>query len=82
MFLAKLVRHLDVLDSGLRSSTLIMIDNAPYHRSKSTQEFIARQCIPVMFLDPYQFSMAPVEKFFAYIKNRDLNPLMRKAYSK
>jgi hypothetical protein len=35
-----------------------------------------------MFLGPYQFAMAPVEKLFAFIKGRDLNPLMRRAYSK
>jgi transposase len=28
-----------------------------------------------MFLGPYQYKMAPVELFFAYIKNRDLNTL-------
>jgi hypothetical protein len=82
MFLAKLVGYLDVLNPGWRNSTLIMIDNAPYHRSKSTQEFLSRHCIPVMFLGPYQFSMAPVEKFFAFFKGRDLNPLLIKAFSK
>jgi hypothetical protein len=31
--------------------------------------------IPVMFLGPYHFKMAPCEIFFSYIKNRDLNAL-------
>ena len=35
-----------------------------------------------MYLGPYQFKMAPVEHFFAYLKNRDLNPLNTRAYSK
>jgi len=30
--------------------------------------------VPVMFLGPYQFDMAPVEMFFSFIKGRDLNP--------
>ena len=62
--------------------TLIMIDNAPYHRSAITKDFAQRMSLPLMFLGPYQFAMAPVEKFFAFIKARDLNPLMSKAYSK
>jgi transposase len=31
--------------------------------------------IPIMYLGPYHYKMAPIEIFFAYIKNRDLNPL-------
>ena len=35
--------------------------------------------VPIMFLGPYQFKLAPVELMFSYIKNRDLNPLNTKA---
>jgi transposase len=35
-----------------------------------------------MFLAPYSFKMAAVERLFAFIKNRDLNPLVAKAYSR
>jgi transposase len=35
-----------------------------------------------MFLGPYSFDMAAVEKLFSVIKNRDLNPLALRAYSK
>jgi transposase len=59
-----------------------LIDNAPYHRSGTTRDFIVKHSLPIMFLGPYQFSLAPVEKFFAFIKARDLNPLMLKAFSK
>jgi transposase len=59
-----------------------MIDNAPYHRSKATREFLENLSIPVLFLGPYQFNMAPVEKLFAYLKNRDMNPLMQKSFTK
>ena len=82
LFLAKLVAHLDKESPDWRRSAIVMIDNAPYHRSKETREFITRALVPHMFLGPYQFTMAPVEKFFAFIKARDLNPLMRRAYSK
>ena len=52
-----------------------MVDNAAYHKSKLMQSLYAKINLPVMFLGPYHFKMAPVEMFFAYIKNRDLNPL-------
>jgi transposase len=61
---------------------LILLDNAAYHRSLKTREFIEKLSLSVMYLGPDQFAMAPVEKFFAFIKARDLNPLMSKAYSK
>ena len=35
-----------------------------------------------MFLGPYSFNMAAVEKFFSFIKNRDLNPLATRAFSR
>jgi transposase len=38
--------------------------------------------LPIMFLAPYSFRMATVEKLFAYVKNRDLNPLVARAYSR
>jgi transposase len=38
--------------------------------------------VPVMYLAPYSFKMAAVEKLFAFVKNRDLNPLVAKSYSR
>jgi len=38
--------------------------------------------LPVMFLAPYSFKMAAVEKLFSFIKNRDLNPLVSRSYSR
>jgi hypothetical protein len=31
--------------------------------------------VPIMYLGPYHFAMAPAELFFSYIKGKDLNPL-------
>jgi transposase len=36
----------------------------------------------ISFLAPYSFKMAPVEKLFSFIKARDLNPLVVRAYSR
>jgi transposase len=38
--------------------------------------------LPVMFLAPYSFKMDAVEKLLSFIKNRDLNPLVARAYSR
>ena len=56
-----------------------MVDNAPYHRSKMVMEKYEQLKIPIMFMGPYQFKLAPVELMFCYIKNRDLNPLNTRA---
>ena len=82
LFLAKLVAQLDSENPRWRDKAVVMLDNAPYHRSKDTADFIARARVPLMFLGPYQFAMAPVERLFAFIKCRDLNLLLSKAYSK
>ena len=82
LFIAKLIAQMDAEDPAWRENSIILIDNAPYHRSKETRDFIGSCKVPLMFLGPYQFAMAPVEKLFAFIKARDLNPLLSKAYSK
>jgi hypothetical protein len=53
LFLSKLVEHLDSKDRVWRGNTLILIDNAAYHRSHRTCEFLAQLEIPVLFLGPY-----------------------------
>ena len=74
LFMVHLVRHLDSEDRNWRESTLIVLDNATYHKSLQMREIYSRLSIPVLFLGPYHFEMAPVETLFSYIKSRDLNP--------
>lgn len=74
----KLIEHLDSIDKSWRQHTIILLDNAPYHRSSQVQEFIDRRDMPIQYLGPYHFKMAPIEMFFAYIKTFDLNPLRTK----
>jgi transposase len=59
-----------------------LLDNASFHKSASSRESFKLMQIPIMFLGPYSFDMAAVEKLFSFIKNRDLNPLATRAYSK
>lgn len=74
-FIVKLCEHLDHIESNWRRNSIIMLDNAQYHRGTVVKQQFAELHVPVMFLGPYHFKMAPVELFFSYIKSKDLNPL-------
>jgi transposase len=73
---------LDSFDINWRKTSTILLDNASIHRAKETLQTYNDLGLPIMFLAPYSFKMAPVEKLFAYVKNRDLNPLVARAYSR
>jgi transposase len=59
-----------------------MIDNASIHRSSQSLDFYEDFGLNIFFLAPYSFEMAAVERLFSFIKNRDLNPLAVRAYSR
>ena len=58
------------------------IDNGSIHLAKSTKANFETFGLPIMYLPPYSFKMAAVEKLFSFVKNRDLNSLVVRAYSK
>jgi hypothetical protein len=70
LFFSQLVSFLDSYDTLWRADTVVMLDNASYHKSKIFLN--SMQSIPLMFLGPYQFRMAPVELAFAYLKGGNL----------
>jgi hypothetical protein len=53
LFIAKLVEHLNSKDRDWRSHTVVMLDNAPYHRSNFVKEKFSELKLPVMYLGPY-----------------------------
>ena len=61
---------------------MLLMDNASIHRSREALHFYESIKMPVMFLAPYSFEMAAVEKLFSFVKNRDLNPLSARSYSR
>jgi hypothetical protein len=79
LFLQKLVAVLDAKDRSWRDYTTLLMDNAPYHKGTIFTKNVARMQLPIAFLGPYQFKMAPVELVFAYIKKFNLNPRGLKA---
>ena len=54
---------------NIKSQVLIVLDNAPYHWSSKTVEFLRHHEINVQFLPPYCPSLAPVETLFKFIKS-------------
>jgi transposase len=81
-FIVKLCKRLDLEDPSWRTKLVLLLDNASIHRSRETMGYMKAFGIPLMFLAPYSFKMAAVEKLFAFVKNRDLNPLTVRAYSR
>jgi DDE superfamily endonuclease len=68
LFMVKLCEHLHHINQRWRDDTVIMLDNAPYHRSKQIRSKLDLMKVPLMYLGPYQFKMAPAEVFFSFIK--------------
>ena len=81
-FIANLCEVLDKQNPEWRLTSAFLLDNASFHKSSETRENFRAMKVPVMFLGPYSFNMAAVEKLFSFIKNRDLNPLALRAYSR
>jgi transposase len=81
-FIANLCQVLDKQNPEWRKSSTFLLDNASFHKSIQTRQHYQAMKVPVAFLGPYSFDMAAVEKLFSFIKNRDLNPLALRAYSR
>ena len=75
LFLTKLCEHLDHEDPLWREDTVLVMDNAGYNRGKPVNHLLETLKLPVLYLGPYHFRMAPIEMMFNFINNNDLNPL-------
>jgi len=88
IFLQKLVKRLDTIDKEWRKTTVLLADNASYHKSSATMRVLEDHQVPVCFTGPHSYSagkylnsnihlsyfIAPVELLFAALKNGNLNP--------
>ena len=52
---------------------MVLIDNASYHTSASTLKLLKEQEVPIFFLGPYSYLIAPIELYWGLFKNADLN---------
>ena len=74
MYLRILCSLLDEDRPGWRRNTVLLLDNARGHTGERAVAAIRQLEIPVMFLPPYAYSVAPIEKLFARLKATNLNP--------
>ena len=72
-FMGRLANQLAREDAGYRQKTVILMDNAAYHKSKETRAYFDKLGIKLMLSGPYSYSGAPCELFFAYFKQGYLN---------
>ena len=61
-------------DGDWRDNTVLLLDNATYHRSKEVKEHIVKLGVTVALSGQYSYDAAPVERFFAHFKKEQLNP--------
>ena len=74
LFLTELVKTLDYEDRHWRSNSVIMWDGASYHDATNVLVLLKEQRVPLVFLGPYSYHMAPAEMIFAALKTQHINP--------
>ena len=76
IYMRDLVRKLDRERPQWRLDTVITMDNAPYHVSTGTMSIMKELQVPIMYLGPHSYNVAPVEMLFASIKSTHMNEEM------
>ena len=74
MFFVNLVKRLDETRENWRKNHIILMDNAPYHKSTDTIRLLEHLKIPLIFTGPHSYDASPIELFFAAFKSADINP--------
>jgi transposase len=69
-----LVKKLDKERPRWRHDTILLMDNAPYHKSSATMKVLEGLDIPICFTGPHSYDAAPCELLFAAFKANDINP--------
>ena len=62
----------------LKPGDVLILDNASFHKSKTTIEMIKKAKCEVLFLPPYSPDLNPIEKYWANMKRkiRELLPIV------
>ena len=77
MYFRELCKMLDRERPGWRKDTILLLDGAPYHLSRTTMAAMEKLRIPVCFLGPHSYNTAPAELVFAALKRGHLNPMQK-----
>ena len=73
IYIRQLVKKLDKDRPKWRLDTCITFDNATYHVSTETMAILKALNVPLMFLGPHSYNVAPQELLFAAIKSTHMN---------
>jgi hypothetical protein len=82
LFLKDLFAKIELERPNYRENTILLIDGAPYHRSDETHNFLCNCGVKVVMGGPYGYQAAPIEGFFAMLKNSNLNPELLGTFKK
>lgn len=74
LFLSQLASKLTKTCRNWKANTILVLDGAAYHRSEITTACARQLNLKVVISAPYSYSSAPIELFFAYLKQSDINP--------
>ena len=74
LFLQSLSKQLDREMPGWQDETIILFDNAAYHKSVEIKASITKLGFKVIYSGPYSYSAAPIEMMFGGLKYGELNP--------
>ena len=74
IFFLELVKRLDETRKNWRKNHVILMDNAPYHKSNDSLRLFEELRIPLIFTGPHGYTGSPIELFFASFKAADINP--------
>ena len=74
LFFRRLTLKLDKERPQWRKDTVILLDNAAYHKAPAIQKVFEAQKIPIVFSGAHSYDAAPCELYFAAFKKADINP--------
>ena len=73
LFMRHLVAKLESESPGWREDSVVLIDNAQYHKGQEIRSYFLKMQVPIIYSGPYSFSAAPIETMFGNLKLGDLN---------
>ena len=74
LFFQNLVKKLSDERRYWRKDTVVLLDNAAYHKSGAAMKMFEKLQIPLIFTGPHSYDAAPIELLFAAFKSEDINP--------
>ena len=59
----------EMLLKTVKNGTIIIMDNAKFHRSKALEKLANAAGCSILFLPPYSPDLNPIEQFWSWLQN-------------